>query len=256
MYLRKIITLMLSTSLLVSFNVNAQDFEDSFLNGLFKYLAERRNMNLMSYHGEKVAQIGRLYYVENPSSAKELQAWAEKGKDIQLFELSKGYDFSSLIEWQKGESYQIQETLAGRISADLEATLKKRGIKASTFVTALKKSQIRFTVYRKVVGGLDVSKKVNKDKAKLITEFNDFGEGEGMLIPFQQLVVADFTYNSQASAELQALLGFDLLSNVKAQLSSSVVSDKQANVTYPASTTIAFKAFPVYFKDKKWFGKW
>ncbi|TOB96651.1 hypothetical protein CGJ94_25945, partial [Vibrio parahaemolyticus] len=74
---------------------------------------------------------------------------------------------------------------------------------------------------------------------KLITEFNDFGEGEGMLIPFQQLVVADFTYSSQASAELQALLGFDLLSNVKAQLSSSVVSDKQANVTYPASTTIA-----------------
>ncbi|TOH24467.1 hypothetical protein, partial [Vibrio parahaemolyticus] len=78
MYLRKIITLMLSTSLLVSFNVNAQDFEASFLNGLFKYLAERRNMNLMSYHGEKVAEIGRLYYVEKPSSAKELQAWAEK----------------------------------------------------------------------------------------------------------------------------------------------------------------------------------
>ncbi|MCG7537940.1 hypothetical protein [Pseudoalteromonas sp. OOF1S-7] len=256
MYSRKFITLMLSTSFLVSFNVSAEDFEASFLNGLFKYLAERRNMNLISYHGEKVAEIGRLYYVEKPLSAPELQEWAERGKDIQLFELSKGYDFSSLIEWQKGVSYQIQETLAGHLSAELEATLKKRGIKASTFIAALRKSRIRFTVYRKVVGGLDVSKEVNKDKAKLITEFNDFGMGEGMVIPFQQLVVADFTYSSQSSAELQALLGFDLLSNVKAQLSSGVVRDKQTNLTYPASTTIAFKAFPVYFKEQKWFAKW
>ncbi|HHF2916327.1 MULTISPECIES: hypothetical protein [Vibrio] len=256
MYTRNSTILIILLSLLSSFNAYAEDFEDSFLNGLFKYLAERRNMNLMSYHGEKVAEIGRIYYIEKPTSSDDLQEWAERGKDIKLFELSQGYDLSSLIEWQKGSSYQIQEKLAGHLSAELKATLKKKGINASTFASALKKSEVRFTVYRKVVGGYEVSNRVNQDKNKLIEEFNSFGMGEGMLIPFQQLVVADFKYNSQASNELQALIGFDLLSSVKAKLSTGMVSDKAANVTYPASTTIAFKAFPVYFKEKNWFGRW
>ncbi|MCF2858767.1 hypothetical protein L1286_14875 [Pseudoalteromonas sp. SMS1] len=238
----------------------ASSFEDTFLNGLFKYLAERRNMNLIAYRGEKVAEIGRLYYVENPSNINELESWAKHGRDIKLFELSHGYDFSDQVEWQKGTSYQIQQRLAGHLSLELKALLKKRGIKSSTFVSALKKSQIKFTVYRKVVGGFEISKRINEDKGKLIADFEAFGLGTGMLMPFQQLVLTNFTYNAQASAELESLLGFDLLSNVKANLSTGAVRNHVTNITYPGATTIAFKAFPVYFKDKGkkigWFGTW
>ncbi|HSB35026.1 MAG TPA: hypothetical protein VLG39_11260 [Nitrospirota bacterium] len=112
------------------------------------------------------------------------------------------------------------------------------------------------TVYRKIVEARLVSNAVQADKQNIIKEFDAFEQGAGLLIPFQQLVITDFSYNEAAATELNALLGYELLKTVKAKLSANMIKTQDAKMDLPASATIAFKAFPVYFKPTHFFGIW
>lgn len=49
--------------LLIASFVSAQEIEDDFMKGIFQYLAKNRDMNLISYSGENIAEIGRLYFL-------------------------------------------------------------------------------------------------------------------------------------------------------------------------------------------------
>ncbi|HET7319927.1 MAG TPA: hypothetical protein VFK23_12375 [Nitrospirota bacterium] len=251
-----VIAVLLGVSLFNPSSVLAADIEDGFMRGIFQYLAKRRSMNLVAYSGEKVAEIGRLYYVEEPDTPGKLKNWASHGKEIKLFEYSVGYNLSEHVEYQKEESYQIQKQYADYLAAELKARLKEQGVELEAFKKALGKAQIRFTVYRKVVEARLVSNAVQADKQNIIKEFDAFEQGEGLLIPFQQLVITDFSYNEDAASELNALLGYELLKTVKAKLSANMIKTQDAKVDLPASSTIAFKAFPVYFKPTHFFGMW
>lgn len=251
-----VIAILLGVSLLSPGPVLAADIEDGFMRGIFQYLAKRRSMNLVAYSGEKVAEIGRLYYVEEPDTPSKLKDWASEGKEIKLFEYSVGYNLSEHIEYQKEESYQIQKQYSDYLAAELKAQLKEQGIELEAFKKALGKAQIRFSVYRKVVEARLVSNAVQSDRQSIIREFDAFAQGEGLLIPFQQLVITDFSYDADSASELNALLGYELLKTVKAKLSAYVIKSQDAKVDLPASSTIAFKAFPVYFKPVLFFGKW
>ncbi|ABE54862.1 hypothetical protein Sden_1577 [Shewanella denitrificans OS217] len=255
--MRRITECLFLTLLFLSpINAAQAEIEDKFLRSIFGYLAEARDMNLVAYSGEKVAEIGRMYYLEDPDSIKRLALWTKRGKGLKLFEYQTGFDMSQEIDIQQEESYQIQSKYSDYLAGALKAELKEKGIKASVFKKAVRDAQIKFKVFRKVVPGKVVSDLVNKDKQKIIREYIEFGLGEGLVIPFQQLIIADFSYNEASSFELGALLGVELLESLKAELSANVVTSQKTKTELPASATIAFKPYPVYFKDTDIFVIW
>ena len=234
----------------------ASGVEDQFMRGVFKYLAKNRNMNLIAYSGEKVAENGRLYFIEEPNNPKTLSKWAKSGRALKLFFYKSDLDLSMHEETQKEENYIIGEKYSDFIGAELQATLKNKGIDIQAFKKALRNAQIRFTVMRKVIPAVIASNSIQADKQKLIAEFNHFGMGAGFVMPFQQLIVADFRYNEVSSKELEAMLGVGVLKTVKGKLTAKLIKSQDLEILLPASSTIAIKPFPIYFKETAFWGRW
>ncbi len=255
---KKMASLIVMFLVVCASSAHSSSVEDDFMKEIFRYLAKNRNMNLIAYSGEKVAEIGRLYYIEEPEDVETLNQWSKGGKGLKLFLYKIGYDLSFHEEYRKEENYIVGEKYTDYLGAELHATLRKKGIDIKAFKKALKKAQIRFSVYRKLVPATIASDSVQPDKRTLITQFDKFGLGVGILMPFQELIVVNFQYNETSSKELEALLGVEILKTVKAKLSSSFVKTQDLTVGLPASATIAIKAFPVYFKvsDRPWWGRW
>ena len=240
-----------------SYTVSAE-IEDNFMQGIFQYLAKNRNMNAIAYSGEKVAEIGRLYYLEEPDKIGDLNRWTLQGVGLKLFLFENGQDYSAVLEFQKEESYVIGNKYADYLGAELSASLIDRGISINAFKNALRSATITFTVYRKLVPANLISSSIQPNKKRIIEQFENFGQGNALVIPFQELVITDFQYNEQSSSELEALLGADFLKNIKAKLSINLINTQNLAVSLPASATIAIKPFAVYFKsiDSPWWGEW
>lgn len=234
--------------------VQASELGDEFSRSVFQYLAERRNMNLLAYSGEAVAEIGRIYYIEEPSSPRALERWADSGRELSLFQYDSSYDLSDYAELQREESYQIQERYANYILGNLQAELLERGIDLEAFKSALKNAQIRFVVYRKTMDARQVSSMLMPQKDKIISEYKEFNLGKGIIVPFQQLIISDFSYNSAGAQSLKALLDFDLLENIQSKLSAQTVNENNSRMDLPDSATIAFKPYPLYFRESNFFG--
>jgi hypothetical protein len=234
----------------------AEQIENEFMQGIFKYLAKNRNMNLVAYQGEKVGQIGRLYYIEEPDDQKTLSRWSQNGNPIKLFLYKDGYNLSDNMEIQKEEGYKVGEKYSDYLGAELQATLKEKGISLNAFKSALRNAEIRFSVVRKVVPALSASNMAQRDKQHLINEFNNFGQGKGVIMPFQELIVTNFRYNETASKELEAILGAEILKTLKAKLSANLIKTQEVEMGLPASSTIAIKPFPIYFKETSFWGRW
>lgn len=177
---------------------------------------------------------------------------------MKLFLYDGGDDFKEFEEYQKEESYVISSKYSNYIGAELNATLLQKGIDLESFKNALENARIRFSVYRKVVPALMISNSVQARKAEIISKFESFGEGSGLVIPIQELVITNFEYNQNSSNELEALMGVDFLENIKAKLSINLIKTQSLDLYLPASSTIAIKPFPVYFKSKEnyFWGRW
>jgi len=254
--MRALLTLLLIALFHFSSLAICAEVEGDFMQGIFKYLGKNRNMNLIAYQGEKVGEIGKLYYIEEPDNKKDLTRWSGNGNALKLFLYQKGYDLSDQEEYQKEQDYVIGEQYSDYLGAELEATLKEKGISINTFKSALRKANIRFSVIRRVVPAGLASKIIQTDKALLIREFRNFGLGKGIIMPFQQLMVANFRYDETSSKELEALLGAEVLKTLKAKLSANLIKTQELSVGLPASSTIAIKPFPVYFKETGFWGRY
>ena len=254
--MKKITLLIVFVLMQIPLIANSAEIEDEFMRGIFKYLAKNRNMNLVAYSGEKVAEIGKLYYVEEPDNAKTLTKWSKKGNPLKLFLYDNRYTLDENKEYQKEEDYLIGEKYSDYLGAELQATLKSKGIDIRAFKSALRKAKIRFSVVRKIVPASIVSESLQQDKEELINEFEKFGQGAGIVMPFQQLLVTNFRYNETSSEELKALLSAEILETVKAKMSASLIKTQDVSVGLPASATIAIKPFPVYFKETNFWGRW
>jgi hypothetical protein len=228
--------------------LRAQDvLADKFLDNLIRYLAVRRNMNLASSQGEHVAEIGKIYYIEQPDHPDKLRRFASKGTPVSLFLYGEGFSVPP-PQINLEQRYQIQSDFARNLLGSLQAEIKDYGVDLTALRSCVLAAKVSFQVGRRSVAWTSVDRLIKADP----TQWSSLPAGSsGLLVPLEQLVVINFKYDKASACEQKGGLGLKFLDALAAKFSAGEINISSGGVDFPAYTTFAFKPYPVKFRGWK-----
>jgi hypothetical protein len=247
--------LTLLSALLVTYSSVALSAEpigaEVFLSSLFSRLAKTRNAILLDAASERGAAIGDVYVYASPACDILASNLAKTGKRVSLDPFDKNLGITDAqIESDRepliSGSYLISKDMAGEIGLHLRESGIGAGIDWKAFKSSLAAAQVRFRVVRRQVPFRVVE---SMAVGAGLTRADIPANYEGILVPFVQFHLTDFSYQEVDSksksqgGEAAADLLNSLLAAASASASSQALSISSSTAAIQGSTVFAFKPY-------------
>jgi hypothetical protein len=241
--------ILLSTA---SARVMAQDpakAVESFMNSLYKRLAERRNALVLDAPSEHAAELGKLYMYEKPKCYLPYSNYVAKGTPVSLDSFDTVIDVADIThtsrEPKETGSYQLSHDFAAQLVADI----KKNGvldgsINPKILIDSISRANVSFRVVRSEVDFAAMHRRLDGkhvDTSILPANY------EGILVPIAQFSITDFKYEQSKVTDTGGGLGIEanflnkLLSEMNASFNAKRTSLNEGAAEIESSAVFAFK---------------
>jgi hypothetical protein len=252
--MKKTITIVVATLLWATGSTDAwaQDptkAVESFMNSLYKRLAERRNALVIDAPSEHAAELGKLYMYESPKCYLPNSNYVKKGTPVSLDSFDSVVDVSDITHTSREPkeigSYQISREFAAQLVADIKKNGMLDGsINPKILIDSISKANVSFRVVRSEVDFAALHRRL-KDKqidTSILPE-----NYEGILVPIAQFSITDFKYEKGKDGNAEGGLGLEanflnkLLSELNASFNVKRTSLTNGSAEIESSATFAFK---------------
>lgn len=248
------------SALWVSLSSHAQqlptdELVDSIIETMFSSIAKRWGYNLLAAPEDGAAQIGKVYYITEPSCSRQLNELATKGEGVRVFEALSLPEDSIPPPPVRGQwtSIRIASVIGSAARLNLRAALPDKQVELDLALEALDKTNAQVLVGSRSVSSVLVRRALERSLTdEGVTRLEDLGNGAtGALAPHAELLVQKFEFDMDLVKVKKAGFWASFLDLFGVRLSADAKSRTVSGFVLPTNSILAFKSVTYLFDDKK-----